>query len=66
MTEPVLWTIQEAAKATRFSVEFIRRSNCPRCFIPSNNVGGRPSVRFIPEEVMAWFKQHSTSQEQVA
>jgi len=62
VTQDVLWTIKEAALAARVSVEFLRRSDCPRCYL-SNKPGGRALVRFVPEEVRAWAAALSTSRE---
>lgn len=56
-----LWTQREAAAATRMCVRYLRDSDCPKVLLPSLKPGGRPSVRYDPEEVMAWARAHSTS-----
>lgn len=53
-----LWTQKEAAAALRVSVSYLRASNCPKLFLPSLRPGGRPLLRYDPEQLLAWARRH--------
>jgi hypothetical protein len=58
--DPVLWTLKEAAEAARVSPSYLRLSDCHRVYLPSTRPGGRPLLRFRPDDVRAWADAHST------
>lgn len=62
VTLPILWTLEQAAEAVQVSPNYLRAADCPRVYLPSNRRGGRPLLRFRPEDVRAWTAQWSTAQ----
>jgi hypothetical protein len=56
-----LWTIEEAARALRVGVTYLRRSDCPRIYLPSvEKHSKRPPVRFDPITTMRWAREGRT------
>jgi hypothetical protein len=56
-----LWTIEEAARALRVGVTYLRQSDCPRIHLPSNERHAkRPPVRFDPILTIRWAQQGRT------
>lgn len=51
---PIL-TQKEAAELLRVSVSFLRASSCPKHLLPGNGLRGKPLVRYVRSEVLAWF-----------
>lgn len=51
---PEEMTQREAARLLRVSVSFLRASSCPKCLLPGNGPRGRPLVRYLRSEVLAW------------
>lgn len=54
---PMLWTQKEAAAEIGVSPSYLRASTCPKTFLPSLKRGGRSMVRYVPEEVEAWWRK---------
>ena len=63
---PHLWTQDEAAKAMRVSVRYLRESDCPAVELPSNERGGRAMRRYDPEVCRAWWRKHLNREESAA
>ncbi len=59
--EPRLWTQKAAAAAMGVSIRYLRASDCPKVFLPSTRRGGRPLLRYDPEECRAWWRAWSTN-----
>jgi hypothetical protein len=51
---PTELTQREAARVLRVSVSFLRASSCPKHLLPGNGPRGRPLVRYLRSEVLAW------------
>jgi hypothetical protein len=47
-------TQKEAARVLRVSVSYLRASSCPKHLLPGNGPHGRPLVRYLRDEVLAW------------
>jgi hypothetical protein len=47
-------TQREAAHLLRVSVSFLRASSCPKHHLPGNGPRGRPLVRYLRDDVLAW------------
>ena len=60
---PHLWTQDQAARAMRVSVRYLRESTCPRVELPGN---GRPLLRYDPEVCRAWWRKHLNREESAA
>jgi hypothetical protein len=63
---PHLWSQDEAAKAMRVSVRYLRESTCPRVELPGNGDEGRPMLRYDPEVCRAWWRKHLNREESAA
>lgn len=61
-----LWTQKEAADAMSLSERYLRDSDCPKVLLPSTKQGGRPMLRYDPEECRAWWQACSTNRESAA
>jgi hypothetical protein len=57
----VLWTQKEAAEAMSLSLRYLRDSDCPKVFLPSTRPGGRPLLRYDPDDCRTWWQAWSTS-----
>ena len=55
---PLVWKQKEAAKAVGVSPSYLRATSCPKVLLPGNGAKGKPLVRYLPEEVMAWSTRH--------
>lgn len=51
---PAELTQREAARLLRVSPSFLRASSCPKHLLPGNGPRGRPLVRYLRDEVLAW------------
>jgi hypothetical protein len=47
-------TQREAAHLLRVSVSYLRASSCPKHLLPGNGPRGRPLVRYLRDELLAW------------
>src|SRR5438067_300091 len=54
-----LWSAHEAAAFLRMSERWLRNSTVPKIRLPGKT-GSPRAVRYDPEEVRAWAKQHLT------
>jgi hypothetical protein len=55
-------TQREAATLLRVSVSYLRASSCPKHLLPGNGPRGRPLVRYLRDEVLAWATARSLAQ----
>lgn len=55
-------TQREAARLLRVSVSYLRASSCPKHLLPGNGPRGRPMVRYLRDEVLAWACARSLAQ----
>lgn len=55
-------TQREAARLLRVSVSYLRESSCPKHLLPGNGPRGRPLVRYLRDEVLAWASARSLAQ----
>ncbi len=53
-TLPTELTQREAAHLLRVGVSYLRASSCPKHLLPGNGPRGRPLVRYLLVEVLAW------------
>lgn len=60
IAESQLLTQKEMAGRLRVSVSYLRASGCPKTFLPSLKPGGRPIIRYSPEEVERWLGRFHT------
>jgi hypothetical protein len=51
---PAELTQREAARLLRVSASYLRASSCPKHLLPGNGPRGRPLVRYLREELLAW------------
>jgi hypothetical protein len=56
--DPLLWTTKEAADALRVREQFLRDSGAPRLLLPGRNPGGRRLLRWDPDLLRAWAREH--------
>jgi hypothetical protein len=47
-------TQREAARLLRVSPSYLRASSCPKHLLPGNGPRGRPLVRYLRDELLAW------------
>lgn len=47
-------TQREAAGLLRVSVSYLRASSCPKHLLPGNGARGRPLVRYLRDDLLAW------------
>lgn len=59
---PAELTQREAARLLRVSVSYLRASSCPKHLLPGNGPRGKPLVRYLRDEVLAWASTRSLSQ----
>jgi hypothetical protein len=48
------WTQRDAAAFLGVSTRYLRNTACPKLVLPSTREHGRPTVRYVPEDVRAW------------
>jgi hypothetical protein len=58
---PAELTQQEAARLLRVSVSYLRASSCPKHLLPGNGPRGRPLVRYLRDELLAWGSARTLS-----
>jgi hypothetical protein len=49
-----LLTQGEAAELLRVSVSYLRASSCPKILLPGRGDRGKPLVRYLRSDVLAW------------
>lgn len=59
---PTELTQREVAMLLRVSVSYLRESSCPKHLLPGNGPRGRPLVRYLRDEVLAWASARSLAQ----
>ena len=54
LPEDELLTQREAANLLKVSVSYLRASSCPKLLLPSSGSQGKPLVRYLRSDVLAW------------
>lgn len=55
-----LLTQREAAALLRVSVAYLRASSCPKILLPGRGDRGKPLVRYLRSDVLAWAIKRRT------
>lgn len=53
-TADALLTQREAADLLSVSPGYLRESSCPKLLLPGNGPRGKPLVRYVRSDVLAW------------
>jgi hypothetical protein len=55
-----LLTQKEAAGVLKVSVAYLRTSSCPKLLLPGSGPRGKPLVRYLRSDVLAWAMARRT------